>query len=383
MKRLLVLLCAAVAVAACSKEKNVEPPLELVKFPATLDIDRVWSTGLGGGDKVLRLGLAPAVDGERVYAAGHGGDVEAFAAASGRKLWAVDTKLPLSAGPGVAGALVIVASIEGDVLALDAATGARRWQAHVGGEVLGRPAGSATIVVVRTVSGKLVGLQAADGKEAWSYEQQVPRLSLRGSASPVVHGDTVLSGFDNGKVASLSLASGDLLWEAVVSPPHGRTELERLADIDSAVRVADKDVYAVGFQGRIAMLALDSGQIWWGRELSSHRGLDVDNDQLYVSTADGRVLAMRRRDGGDIWSQDGMLRRGLTGPAIDGDSVVVADFEGYVHWLDRATGHLAGRASTDGDRVSNTPVAAGGLVFVQTDSGSLYAFRSKPRKRGR
>lgn len=382
MKRLLILLCAAVAVAGCNKSKNVDPPAELVKFTPTLDIEREWSTGLGGGDKVLRLGLSPAVDGQRVYAAGHGGEVEAFAAATGRRAWSADTKVPLSAGPGVGDGIVVVASSEGDVVALDAASGARRWQVQVGGEVLGRPAVSPQLVVVRTVSGKIVGLRTADGTEAWSYEQQVPRLSLRGSASPVINGDAVLCGFDNGKVVALSLASGDLLWEAVVSPPHGRTELERLADIDSAVRVADKDVYAVGFQGRIAMLALESGQIWWGRELSSHRGLDVDGEQIYVSTADGRVMAMRRRDGGDVWSQDTMLRRGLTAPAIDGTAVVVADYEGYVHWLDGGTGKLAGRASTDGDRVSNPPVAAGGLVFVQTDSGSLYAFRSRPRKRG-
>jgi len=55
--------------------------------------------------------------------------------------------------------------------------------------------------------------------------------------------------------------------------PHGRTELDRLVDIDSAVRVVGDDVFATGFQGRTAMLALDSGQIWWAHDMSSYRGL--------------------------------------------------------------------------------------------------------------
>ena len=89
----------------------------------------------------------------------------------------------------------------------------------------------------------------------------------------MIVGDVTLCGFDNGKVAAVNLADGSLAWEATVAPSHGRTELERLVDIDSAVHVVGSDVYVVGFQGRVAMLALDSGQVWWSRDASSYRGL--------------------------------------------------------------------------------------------------------------
>ncbi len=160
------------------------------------------------------------------------------------------------------------------------------------------------LVVVRTVDGRLRGLRVADGTEAWTYEQPVPKLSLRGNGAPVVSGDMVLAGLDNGKVVALSLTTGELLWTTTVAPSHGKTEIERLVDIDSSVRVSGSDVFVVGYQGRIAMLALDSGQIWWGRELSSNRGLAVDDDTLYVTTADSSVVALRRRDGTPVWTQD-------------------------------------------------------------------------------
>jgi outer membrane protein assembly factor BamB len=382
MKKHLVLLClsALVLAAACSKEKNVEPPAELVDFKASMTIDRVWSVSTGGGDDHMRLALAPVVEGDVLYAAGDGGDVLAIDAKTGRKIWKVDVDLPLSAGPGVGEGLVLVGSPDGDLVALDAAQGTERWRTTLGGEILARPVAGDAMVVVHTVDGTVHGLKAADGSQVWTYEQPVPRLSLRGTAPPVIAGDSAICAFDNGKVASLGLADGDLLWSATVATPRGRTELERLVDIDSAVEVSGDDIFVVGYQGRAAMLARNSGQIWWARDVSSYRGLTLDDSSLYVSTAEGAVLSLSRRDGTEQWRQNGLRLRGLTAPAVDGTAIVVGDFEGYVHWLDRDSGEMAARSSAGGDRITNAPVAAHGMVFVQSDGGTVYAFRSRPRK---
>jgi outer membrane protein assembly factor BamB len=382
MKKHLALLglTALALAAACSKEKNVEPPAELVDFKASLAIDRVWSVSTGGGDEHMRYALAPVVEGDVVYLAGDDGDVLAVDSKTGRRIWKVDVDLPLSAGPGAGEGLVLVGSPNGDLVALDAANGKERWRTTLGGEILARPAAGDAMVVVHTVDGTVHGLKAADGTQVWTYEQPVPRLSLRGTAPPVVAGDSAVCAFDNGKVASLGLADGDLLWSATVATPHGRTELERLVDIDSAVAVDGDDIFVVGYQGRAAMLASNSGQIWWARDTSSYRGLALDDSSLYVSTAEGAVLSLSQRDGTEQWRQNGLRLRGLTAPAVDGTAIVVGDFEGYLHWLDRDSGEMAARASAGGDRITNAPVSANGMVFVQSDGGTVYAFRSRPRR---
>lgn len=371
--------CALLVLAACSKDKDVDQPTKLTDFNATLKAERVWTASVADkGAKPLRLGLGLSIDGNRVYAAGRKGEVAAFDLQSGRTLWRTKTKLALSGGPGSGAGLVVVGSTFGDLVALNSSDGAVRWKTRLNGEVLSAPAVSERLIALRTVDGKLRGISPKDGQELWSQEQQVPRLSLRGTASPVMTGDLVLSGFDNGKVEAVNVNDGSVQWETTISPAHGKTELERMDDVDSTVRVSGSDVYAIGFQGRVSMLALDTGQTWWSHDASSFRAIGLDDSSLYVSTSDGEVVALRRRTGTELWRQKALLHRRLSAAVEADTSIVTADYQGYVHWLDKATGALAARASTGKVRISNTPVVAGNLVLVVNDAGKISAFRMTP-----
>lgn len=379
MKRLLSLLAAFVFLAACGDSKEVDPPAELVDIDSQLKVQRSWSYSLGGKADRLRLALRVAVVDGVAYAAGYDGEAVALSADTGRKVWSVKTKLPLSAGPGVGEGLIVIGASDGTLIALDAQTGAERWRKRMSSEVLATPVLVSGSVIVRTVDGRLTALSTADAEQRWVVEQNVPRLSLRGTAQPYVSGDLVIAGFDNGRVVAVELATGDTQWDTVVGAPAGKNELERLVDIDAPVRVVGDDVFVTGFQSRVAMLARDSGQIWWARDFSSYRGFNVVGDELIASSSEGLVVAMRRSDGSVAWEQAALRQRALTAPAIDGDVLVVGDFEGYLHWLNRGDGQLMARAKTDGERITNPPLAAEGRVFVQTDGGKVIAFKVEPK----
>lgn len=244
--RTLLAVVALGMVAACDNDKEVDPPAELVDIVAKRDVDRLWSVGLGGDSERLRLALRPAIVEGVVYAASHDGEVIAMAADTGRRAWAVKTKSSLSAGPEVGAGLVVVASSDGDIIALDAAKGAERWRKSIGSEVLARPLAVNDLIVIRTVDGHVEGLSVQDGATRWSVDEQVPRLTLRGTAPPVLAGDRIIAGFDSGKVLAIDPRNGDVLWDTIVNAPRGRTELERLADIDAPARVSGDDIFVVG-----------------------------------------------------------------------------------------------------------------------------------------
>jgi outer membrane protein assembly factor BamB len=374
----LAVLALLALVTACSKTKDADKPKQLVPFTATLRVTRVWTASVGGTKKPLRLGLDLVSEGDRVYAAGRGGEVAAFDLATGRRLWAHREKAALSGGPGADSDMVVVGSSSGDVFALRAADGARLWHVNILGEILSAAAVTPRLVVVRAVDGKLHALAASDGHELWQVQQPVPSLSLRGTSRPTVVGDFAICGFDNGKVVAANLTDGSSAWEQVIAPPHGSNEIARLNDVDATPRIDGNYVYVAQFQGKVAMLALDSGQVWWSHDMSSYRGMAVDNDALYVATADGEIVALHRKDGIEMWRQKALLHRQLTAPVISGNAIAVGDFQGYVHWLDTQTGALIGRARSGKRAFNMTPVAVGDLLLVIDDTGHISAFRATP-----
>jgi outer membrane protein assembly factor BamB len=375
----LTLLLASLLASGCAlfgdDDEPVEPPAELTEFEPRVAVKRVWSVDFGSGSDELLLGLSPATDGARIYGGGHAGRVIAIDAPSGDPVWAVKTGLPLSAGPGVGEGLLIFGTSDGEVVALSAGEGKIVWRQPVSGEVLARPAVGGNRVVVRTVDGRLHGLDPADGSPLWSVEQQVPRLTLRGNSSPQIRGDVVVAGFDNGRIAAYELLDGDVRWENIVSPSSGRTEIERLADVDATIQIIDQDIYAASYRGRTASLALESGRVLWSQEVSSYQGLSADWTNVFVTTDVSHVVSLSRASGAVVWEQDVLRMRALTQPVPYADTVVVGDFEGYVHWLDVNSGELAARQRADNSAIVGAPLVVGDVVVVQTDDGHLVAYR--------
>lgn len=362
-----------------SKDEPIEPPAELTDISPVLTVRKAWDTRVGKGSEFLNLALRPAVDGGRVYAAGRDGRVHALDLETGRRQWMTATDLRLSAGPAVGHGLVVVGSTGGLLVALGMDNGAERWRVQLSGEVLAPPAVSAAVVVVRTVDGRLRGLAADTGSELWMVEHQPPRLTLRGTSGPTVAGDVVLSGFDTGRIGAYALRDGETLWENVIAIGRGRTEIERLADVDASPQVIGQDLYAVSYGGRLAQLALESGQILWTAEMSSYNGLSLDWTSVYVAEADGEVVALNRASGAELWRQEALRMRRLTAPTPQGQSVVVGDFEGWLHWMDAFTGAFQARYRVGKTAIVTAPVSGGELLVVQDEDDRVYALRAEPR----
>jgi outer membrane protein assembly factor BamB len=367
-------LAAALAGCGGRSKDTSEPPAELAEFEQTLDVERVWSNKVGGKSERLRLGLRPATDGARIFAGAYDGRVAAFDAMSGDRIWSVETGLALTAGPGFADGLLAFGTADGELIALDAATGAERWRQAIGSEVLAAPAIGSGIVVVRTVDGRLRGFSAANGSTVWNVEQNVPALTLRGNTAPRVAGTLVISGFNNGRVAAYEIANGDPAWEVAIANPTGRSELERLVDVSTGLSIVGNDVYVVGYHGRAVGIDLDTGVVLWQQEMSSYAGLGADINNVYITSDFDAVVALDREAGTQLWRQEALRLRDVTAPTRYANTLVVGDFEGYLHWLSPDNGEFLARERAAGDRISAPPLVVGQNVYVQGDDGTLAAF---------
>ena len=197
---------------------------------------------------------------------------------------------------------------------------------------------------------------------------------LRGNAPPVIQGDMVYIGYDSGFVVALSLLDGRQQWEQRVSEAVGRTELDRMVDIDGEIVVTPGELYAVSYKGDIMAMDPNSGRPLWTRDLSAFTGLALSGDRLLLSDSRGTVWALDRRSGAALWRQDGLAFRWLTTPVVQGDYVVVGDLEGYLHWLAVDSGEFAGRERLGRKPIRATPVVADGRLYAVTTDGKLAAF---------
>jgi len=367
------LLLSGCGVLGDKDDEELEPT-ELLEFEETLPVTRLWSEKVGKGTEFLRLSLTPAGDGTRVYAASYDGNVVALDADSGKRLWLTELDSELTAGPGVGGDVLVVVGRDGDVFCLRAEDGTELWRTDLEGESVAVPVVRDNTIVVSTIDGLLRGLAVADGSLEWSIEQLSPALTLRGAAEPVVVGTTVVAGFDNGRLIAANLRDGVTEWETVLSPPTGRSDLDRLSDVDGSLAVVGQDVYAAGYQGRVAALASESGQILWSRELSSHTGIGAEWDKIYTVTAEGELVAMLRRNGTDDWRQSALIRREPTPPTPFNTAVAIGDFEGYVHFFSSEDGTPVARRRVGKGMISGKPVVVAGRLYVQSENGELAAF---------
>ena len=356
---------------------NSEPPAELVEFSATTEIHELWSKRIGKGSAKQFLKLVPVASGEAIYTAELRGRVSAVNIKNGRFIWQVDANIPISGGPGVGAGLVMVGSTDGEILALSQQTGELRWRSFVSSEILAAPRARDDIVVVRTGDGKLFGLEARGGNRLWIYDRTVPTLSLRGTSAPALYEDLVIAGFDSGRLVALELATGRLVWETQIAIPRGRSDLERMVDIDAEPIIHNRTIYVATFQGKVAAVSLDSGRVEWSREISSHAGLAIDHTNVYLTDEQSHVWALDRLTGTSVWKQEQLHHRMLTAPITLASKVLVGDFEGYIHWLGSADGEFASRNRVAKSPLIAPPIVSNGVVIAYTASGVLAAYAAK------
>jgi outer membrane protein assembly factor BamB len=378
--RFLLLIAAALSTSGCewlkmSSKDGVEPPTELTDLTPTVSVTRQWERNVGDGAGRAGLKLSPAFDGERLYVSDSERGVLALNAGSGAIIWSNAEAGGVSSSPGVDRDLVVAGTLEGDVIAMTPSDGATRWKVRVTSEVIARPAVSGTMVVVRSNDGRVFGLDPSDGTRRWVFDRSVPLLSLRGNAAPIISGSTVLVPFDSGRLFALDLAEGTLLWEQSIAQPEGKTELERMVDMDGLAQIDDGRAFVATFRGQVASVDLGSGRALWTRDVSAFAGVAKSGDTLVLTDASGTVMALEARDGSSLWSQKALAHRYLSAPVVVGQYVAVGDLEGWVHFLGLGDGQLAARVRLGKDPLRGEPLVSGDTVFFQSTDGRVGAWR--------
>jgi outer membrane protein assembly factor BamB len=364
---------------------NADPPSPLVELTTPeINPEVLWDESVGVGTDGQTLKLMPAIGNGRIFAADRDGLVQARDLNTGNLAWETEVEdqnedeVHFSGGPGVGAETVILGTNNAEVIALKIDTGAIAWKTSVTSEVLSVPVVANGIVILRTTDGSVIALNEKTGQKVWSYEHNVPALIVRGIGAPLIIEDTIIEGYDNGKLMALQLEDGKYVWESSVTIPKGRSEVERLVDIDVDPIESRGVIYTASYNGGSAAVSILDGDVLWRNEaVSSHTGLSQDDQYLYISNSNGHVLQLDKRTGSSLWEQKELHGRKLTSPAVYQSYVVVGDYDGYVHWLSSTDGRQLARVKVASDAIDAKPVVVGDIVYIYAKDGTLAALKAK------
>lgn len=374
--KIISIIALSSAVVGCSglfDTDNTPKPSPLAAFKQEISPRLLYSTNTGNGANKDHLKMSPTVNENTIYTASADGKVTAVDRKSGTIRWQVNTNTALTTGPGVGNGIVIVGGDHGEIIARNSLDGSKAWERKVLGAVMTNPVVVGNRVIIKSLDGHLYALSAKNGRRLWSTQQAEPNLILRGASRPVVTNGKIIAGFANGHLNQYKLSNGSIGWNKALATPEGAFAIERMIDIDADPKLFQGQLFAATYQGRVAKLSPSSGRTSWSHKLSSYTGMDTDGSNLYISDAQGNVWSFSNDKGKVNWRQNVLKARGVSGPAVLGKYIVVGDAQGYLHWLDNRDGRIVARESLSGG-VSASPVVKDGTLYVQTNSGNLYAY---------
>lgn len=383
----LITLLLLVSVGGCSTVKgwfsddddDATKPVELTDIEESVRIKKLWSVGVGDGQGDGLYKLQPVIGGDLIYAASSDGELRAVNRESGKVVMDVELDVALSGGVGLYGDALLLGSSDGAVLKVDRNSGEVLWSTKVSGEVLAAPQGNGEVVVAQTYDGKLIGMDFNTGEKLWTYDSNVPVLTIRGTSTPILRDDVVFAGFANGRVLAFDAETGGVGWEVRVAISQGRSEIERIVDVDGTMELSGGELYAASYQGRIVGIDASSGRGLWQQDVSSVSGVSQGFGNVYVADEDGTLYAFLRNGQGLRWQQGALGYRKLSRPVPVSSYVAVADFDGIVHLVSQVDGEFVGRVKVDGDGARADMLSDGNVLYVYGNSGKLIAYEITPR----
>jgi outer membrane protein assembly factor BamB len=269
----------------------------------------------------------------------------------------------------------VAGTLDGELIAIDGSTGEEKWKAKINSEVIAAPTIGQNNVVVHSNDGRVSAYDHDTGERRWFWNHELPSLTVRGGSPVTLAPNIVFVGNDDGTLTALSLADGRQMWDLPIGSAEGRTELERMADVDGAPVIDGTTLLATSFKRDTVAIDGPSGRPMWTRENGGMGGIGIGSAAAVVTDPDGSVWALDKSSGGSLWSNTTLARRLVTAPAVQGDYAVVADYKGYVHWMRLDNGEVVARERAGGDPIKGQPVVADGILIVQNTEGKLTAFK--------
>lgn len=369
--------------SACSSTQPLVEPY-MAPMESEYTAHRNWQVKLEAMPTLDTEGLFFDEDEKHIYVATDSGHLAALlknteSRWSDQVVWQMKFDAPIISGPTLADNQLYFGTAKGQLIAVSAKDGSYLWQTQLSSEVVSRPVIADRKIFTRTVDGKIYAVSINSGKVLWASEHQMPSLSLRGSPAVVYHKGYVFVGWESGMVQALSAKSGSLQWETRIAVPSGRTDLERIVDVQSKLEYYDNRLFVMGYNGKLASINPLTGQFYFVKDISGYRDFVLDGQRIYVVDAEDTLFAFDINNGVQIWKQAQFANRLIGDLAESKEHLLAVDAWGYLHWVSKLQGVEIGRYKHsneygDGNKIARV-MTKEDQVYLLDEEGVITSYR--------
>ena len=121
---------------------------------------------------------------------------------------------------------------------------------------------------------------------------------------PLVLNKTVYIARDNGSLSAYDQTNGTLKWLTVVSSRSGRNDLESQRDAEMNILISDNMLFYGHYQGDLASLDLNTGDIIWSSPLSFINNLSIYGSSILGSTTNNVLVSLDKASGFINWKNE-------------------------------------------------------------------------------
>ncbi len=250
------------------------------------------------------------------------------------------------------------------------------WETKIPTLSIEAPQVGMDVVVVRTNDASLLGYSATNGTLLWVYQKPIPTLTLRATNTFQItsSGDVVVYGRPGGALSILNMQTGVSIWETIFASPVGSTDLDKLTDINMRPVInVDKTICLGTFNGRIGCIdAITSNKIWSNTFSTSTQ--IINNDvYLYAISQDGVLYAFDKKNGNQIWKNDTLQYRTLSGLSFLENDILLVDDDGFITTFNAQDGILISRTKSDLKGGISYPIVNNYKIIMQSANGVIAA----------
>ncbi len=375
-----LLLGAFLGLAACGSSSSLKPAA-LTTLNSSSTMSQAWQSTAGSS---FNYPAQLVINGQYLASAGSQGHVTILNLASGLDAWRYKLDASVVSGVGFDGQLVALTTQGNELVVLKPNIQANSAPAVTTNPVLWRQRLASRVYTAPLVAGGRVFVLAADrsisafdadtGVRLWGITRPQEPLVLSQMGTLGIYKNTLLVG-GSGRLLGINPDTGQIAWETAVAVTRATNDIERLMDLVGAPNRVGDSVCVRAYQVSVACVDPKQGMASWSKNTQGSVGVSGDAGVVASTESDGRIKLWNRQSGDLIWSIDSLAHRGLSAPLVIGESIVVGDFEGIVHVLNKRDGQFAARFKTDGSAIAAAPVVSGNVVVVATAKGGIFAFK--------